>query len=59
MPPVKDNPPVPDTPTTDIPQLGELPENEIVISLGVSLVVIGAVSLVIATELRKNRIHKN
>ncbi len=58
-PPVKDNPPIPDTPITYIPQLGELPQNELVICLGVSLVVIGAVSLVIATEIRKNRIHKS
>ena len=50
-------PPMQDTP--DIPPLGDIPENELVICLGVSFVVIGAVSLVIAIEVKRNRIYKN
>ena len=50
-------PPMQDTP--DIPPLGDIPENELVICLGVTFVVIGAVSLVIAIEVKKNRIYKN
>lgn len=52
-------PPIEDTPNTDIPSLGDVPENGILICLGVSLVVIGAVTLVIATEIKKNKIDKN
>ncbi len=58
VPPIQDTPGK-DTPNTDIPQLGDIPENELVISLGVSLVVAGVVSMVIANEIRKNRIRKS
>ena len=55
-------PPIEDTPgkeTPDIPALGDIPENELVVSLGVTFVVLGAVSLVITNEVRKNRINKD
>lgn len=52
-------PKITDTPDADIPSLGDVPENELVICLGVSFVVIGSVSLVIAIEIKKNRINKN
>lgn len=52
-------PPMQDTPDTDIPSLGDIPEHDLLICIGVSLVVVGAVSLVIATEVKKNRIYKN
>ena len=58
MPPLLDTPGK-DTPDTDIPKLGEVPENELLICLGVSLIVVGVVSLVIATEIKRNRIYKN
>lgn len=56
IPPMQETP---DTPRTDIPSLGDIPEYDILICLGVSFVVVGAVSLVIATEIKKNRINKN
>lgn len=68
VPPMQNTPEVPvipplqDTPgkdTPDIPALGDATEDELLICLGVSFVVIGAVSLVIAIEVKKNRIYKN
>lgn len=52
-------PPMQDTPNTNIPSLGDIPEYDLLICLGVSFVVIGSVSLVIATEIKKNRNYKS
>jgi len=39
-----------------VPSLGDIPNNELILCLGVTFIVVGAVSLVIVTEVKRRKV---